>query len=128
MQGVKDNIESLNKITQKIIGLAIEVHTKLGPGFIEKIYQEALAFEFDKNGLRYEKEKIITIEYKEKVLGEQRLDFLVEDSVILETKAIERIGDIHLAQVLSYLKATDKKLSLILNFANTRLEIKRVIN
>jgi len=58
MEIVRNNIDSLNTITEKIIGLAIEVHTKLGPGFIEKIYQEALSFEFDKNGLRYEKESV----------------------------------------------------------------------
>jgi GxxExxY protein len=123
-----DDLGKLNKITKQIIGLAIEVHKRLGPGFTEKIYQHGLSLEFDQNNIRYEKEKIIKVEYKGKIIGEQRLDFLVESSVIIETKAVEKIGNIHLAQLLSYLKAIDKKIGLILNFANTRLGIKRVIN
>jgi len=120
-------IEELNRITERIIGLAIEVHKKLGPGFIEKIYQEALSLELDQSKISYEKEKFITINYKGRKLGEQRIDFLIENSIILEIKAIDKIGPIHIAQVISYLKAMDKRLGLILNFSEVKLGIKRVI-
>ncbi|MCF7874300.1 MAG: GxxExxY protein [Candidatus Omnitrophica bacterium] len=128
VQIARDNLDSLNKLTEKIIGLAIEVHKKIGPGFTEKIYQNALSLEFDQKDIQYEKEKLIQVEYKGQILGKQRLDFLIEDLLIIEMKVTEKIGNIHLAQILSYLKATGKKIGLILNFANTRLEIKRVIN
>jgi GxxExxY protein len=120
-------IEELNGITEKIIGLAIAVHKKLGPGFIERIYQEALSLELDQSKINYEKEKFITINYKGRNLGEQRIDFLIENSIILEIKAIDKIGPIHIAQVISYLKAMNKKLGLILNFSEVKLGIKRII-
>ncbi|MDD5004990.1 MAG: GxxExxY protein [Candidatus Omnitrophica bacterium] len=120
--------EELNAISQKVIGLAFDVHNELGPGFIERIYSEALALEFARNNVKFEKEKTIKIGYKGKELGEQRIDFLIEGEIILEIKAAESISKIHLAQILSYLKALNKKLGLILNFCNTKLEIKRVVN
>ena len=122
-----DKTEQVNKITDKILGASIEVHKALGPGFIEKIYCEALCTEFEDRKIKYEKEKIIKVNYKDKLLGEQRIDFLVEDEVIVELKAIESMGKIHIAQLLSYLKALDKNIGLILNFAEPKLAIKRVI-
>lgn len=124
----RGNVAVFNKITEQAIGLAIEVHKELGPGFTEKIYQHALAIEFDCHKIIYEEEKLVTVGYKGRVIGKQRLDFLIEDSIIIETKVVDIIGRIHLAQMLSYLKAMDKKLGLILNFANTHLGIKRVIS
>ena len=121
------DIAWLNEITDKIIGAAIQVHKTLGAGFTEKIYHDALCIEFEAHNILYEKEKIIKVEYKDKLLGEQRVDLLVENEIILELKAVENIGNIHIAQLISYLKTLKKKIGLILNFAESKLAIKRVI-
>jgi GxxExxY protein len=120
--------EEFNKLTGTIIGIAIEVHKELGPGFDEKIYSNALKEEFNRNRISYDKEKVIEVKYKGTKIGKKRIDFLVDNNIILELKAIDVIGDVHLAQMLSYLKAMDKRLGLILNFAQAKLEIKRVAN
>ncbi|MEW5758184.1 MAG: GxxExxY protein [Candidatus Omnitrophota bacterium] len=120
--------QQLDELSNKVIGIAIEVHKHLGPGFVEKIYQTALAYEFDKLNIRHNKEKEIQVKYKELYIGSQRIDFLIGDLIILELKCVSEINDIHLAQTISYLKAVDVKLGLILNFAKPRLEIKRVVN
>lgn len=120
--------KELDKLANKIIGKAIEIHKTLGPGFVEKIYSKALSYELSKNNIKFIKEKNIRVRYKELLLGNQRVDFLIEDVLILELKAVSSIGGIHLAQMLSYLKTTDKRLGLILNFARETLEIKRVAN
>lgn len=120
--------EKLDKLTNQIIGIAIGIHKTLGPGFIENIYAKALAYELKNAGINFNQEKVIKVKYKDLLLGQHRLDFLVENDLILEIKAIYEITKFHLAQVLSYLKAADKKLALILNFAKGRLEIKRVAN
>ncbi|MDI6761745.1 MAG: GxxExxY protein [Thermodesulfobacteriota bacterium] len=115
-------------LTNKIIELAIKVHKKLGPGFIEKIYEKALSHELNKEGIKYEKQKSIRVKYDEILLGDQRVDMIIEDKIIVELKAVSELNDIHQAQMLSYLKAADKKVGLILNFGKPKLEIKRVIN
>jgi len=120
--------KELNDLSNKIIGIAIEVHKELKAGFNEKIYQRALEEELIKHNINFEREKVIKVEYKNKFIGEQRIDFLIENELILELKSIERIGNIHIAQILSYLKSLDKRLGLILNFGETKLGIKRVVN
>jgi len=115
-------------LTNKIIELAIKVHKKLGPGFIEKIYEKALSHELNKGGIKYEKQKSIRVKYDEILLGDQRVDMIIEDKIIVELKAVSEFNDIHQAQMISYLKAADKKVGLILNFAKPKLEIKRVMN
>ena len=120
-------IGQINELSNKIIGYAIRVHKSLGPGFIEKIYAKALAYELKKNGIKFNQEKSIKVRYEGLLLGEHRLDFLIEDEIILEIKAVYEINNFHMAQVLSYLKATNKKLGLILNFSRSRLEIKRAV-
>ena len=120
--------DELNKLTNKIIGIAIEVHKTLGPGFDEKIYSNALDEEFNRARVRYNRERIVDVKYKNKKIGEKRIDFLIEDELILELKAVDGIGRLYLAQMISYLKALDKRLGLILNFASGKLEIKRVVN
>ncbi|MFC1646011.1 GxxExxY protein [Candidatus Omnitrophota bacterium] len=114
-------------LTNRIINIAIKVHKKLGPGFIEKIYERALEYELTKNDLKFEKQKAIRVRYEEIFLGDQRIDFLIENKVILELKAVSEITGIHIAQIISYLKAMNKKVGLILNFAKNKLEIKRTI-
>ena len=113
-------------ITNQVIGAAIQVHKALGPGFLEAIYEEALAVEFSHLGLHCERQKTVPIEYRGKLIGEHRLDFLVEGKVIVELKAIQAVEDIHFAIVRSYLKATGLQSALLLNFASMPLTIRRV--
>ena len=117
------------QVTEKIISAAIEVHRHLGPAYHESIYQRALAHEFGLQQMAYEREKEIVLAYKGETVGQYRLDFLVERQVVVELKAISTLSDVHLAQMLSYLSATQQKVGLLINFAQTRLVdgIKRVV-
>ena len=125
---VAKTAKELNDLSNRIIGLAIGIHKKLGPGFQEKIYQEALLKEFKKGGMEYEKQKVIRVDYEGQSLGNQRIDLLVDEEIILEIKACTKIIPIHRDQVISYLKAANKQLGLILNFGRSKLEIKRVVH
>jgi len=116
-----------SEITNKIIRCAIEVHKVLGPGFLESIYEKALVYELQQAGLKVQEQISIPIVYKETSLGEHRLDLLVEDEVIIENKTVNDFDEIHIAQILSYLKATGKHIGLLLNFAKMKVEIKRII-
>ena len=116
----------LSDLTEKIIGCAIKVHKALGPGFVEKIYQAALAREFTNNKLSFEKEKKISVKYENTIIGYQIVDFMVEESVVVELKAVGELTDIHASQMVSYLKAANKEVGLILNFAKSKLDIKRI--
>lgn len=120
--------KELNDLSNSIIGLAIGIHKKLGPGFQEKIYQEALLKEFKKGGMEYEKQKVIRVDYEGQSLGNQRIDLLVDEEIILEIKACTKIIPIYRDQLISYLKTSDKRLGLILNFGRSKLEIKRVVH
>jgi GxxExxY protein len=125
---VAKTAKELDDLSNRIIGLAIGIHKKLGPGFQEKIYQEALLKEFKKDGMEYEKQKIIRVDYDGQSLGNQRIDLLVDEEIILEIKACSKIIPIYRDQLISYLKTTDKRLGLILNFGRSKLEIKRVVH
>jgi GxxExxY protein len=114
-------------LTDQIIGAAIEVHRRLGPGFLESIYEKALVIELGKRGLVVDRQKLLIIEYDGIEVGRHKLDLYVESTIIVELKAIKNIEDIHFATVRSYLRAAGHKHALILNFAKTTLEIKRVI-
>jgi len=122
-------VEDLNKITEKIIGCAIEVHRNLGPGLLESIYEKALCHEFKLNKLKFVDQLSIPIIYKGVTLGEHRIDLLVEDEVVVELKAVDRLDPVFTAQLLSYLKLTKKKLGLLINFNVPILKngIKRMI-
>ncbi len=124
----KTKNRNLNKLTEKIIGLAIKVHKELGPGFVERIYQRALYLEFKNNHLQFEREKKIPVYYNKALLGYEKVDFLIQGVIIVELKCVSEISDIHKAQVLSYLKAANTPLGLIINFARPTIEIKRLIN
>jgi GxxExxY protein len=119
----------LKDVTERIISCAIEVHSTLGPGLLESIYEQALAYEFELRGIKYERQREISLKYKGKDIGIHRIDFLVEDNVILELKAVEEINKIYHAQVLTYLRATNKRVGLLINFNVERLKegIKRLI-
>lgn len=114
-------------LTERIIKLSIEAHKTLGPGFMESVYENALIYEMKKEGLKFEEQKVITIPYKGTVIGEHRLDVVVEDKIIVELKAVKNFEDIHMAQIISYMKASGKRVGLLLNFGKKRLEIKRVV-
>lgn len=119
------------ELTQTVIGCAMKVHTALGPGLLESAYQECLCFELMRNGLFAEKEKPMPLIYSEVKLDcGYRVDIMVERRLVLEIKAVEAIHDVHLAQVLTYLKLADLRLGLILNFHVLHLRdgIKRVVN
>jgi GxxExxY protein len=113
------------ELTDRIIAAAIRVHRELGPGFLESVYEEALAVEFALNGIQFIRQKPIVLFYKDHPIGEHRLDFLVEGEIVLELKAISALEDIHFAIGRSYLKATKLEDGLLLNFATTPLTIKR---
>ncbi len=113
------------EVTQRIIGAAIAVHRDLGPGFLESLYEEGLAVEFALEGIAFVRQKPIPLFYKDHQIGEHRLDFLVEDLIVVELKAIRALEDIHFAIGRSYLKATGLQDGLVLNFATAPLTIKR---
>jgi GxxExxY protein len=115
-----------NRLTERIIAAAIRVHKELGPGFLEVMYEEALAIELSAGGLLFERQKLLRVFYREHLIGEHRLDLVVEGKVILELKAISQIEKIHFAIVRSYLKASGLADALLLNFASTTLVVKRV--
>ena len=119
-----------NELSNIIIGCAIEVHKQLGPGLLESAYQECLYYELKNKGLEVIKEKAMPIIYKEIKLDHgYRIDLLVENKVVIETKTVEEFTDVHTAQVITYLKLGDFRLGLLLNFHVTSLKkgIKRII-
>jgi len=104
------------------------VHNILGPGFAEQIYQRALAIELKKKGLRFATEAEIVITYERQPIGRHRLDFLIEDKVIVELKTVEDLGKAHYAQVRSYLRATGLDVALLVNFSKERADYHRVVS
>ena len=118
----------MNDITEVIIGSAFEVSNVLGSGFLEKVYENALCLELKNKGLIAEQQKRIDVYYKDFIVGEYYADILINNDIILELKTVKSIEMIHVAQCLNYLKATGKKLGLIINFGNQKVEIKRIRN
>jgi GxxExxY protein len=113
----------------KIIGVCMEVHKVLGSGFLESVYQEALAIELSEKNIPFEREKALSITYKNKILEKTYIaDFICYNKIILELKAIKEICDEHRAQIINYLKATKMKLGLLVNFGETSLKYERFIN
>lgn len=117
-----------DELTEKIIGAAIEVHNILGPGLLESIYEEALCHEFSLRGINCQRQTPCDIVYKGQTIKGQKLDMLVENEVVVEIKSMSKMPEVSLAQTLSYLKATNLKRGLIINFGEKRLinGIKRV--
>jgi GxxExxY protein len=112
--------------TEKIIGCAFTVSNVLGVGFLEKVYENALAHEMRKQCLEVKQQHPIVVRYDGIVVGEYQADFVVGDEVIVELKAVKNVDDVHLAQCLNYLKATGFKRALLLNFGTPRLGVKRI--
>jgi GxxExxY protein len=113
----------INKITQKIIGCAIEVHRNLGPGLLESAYEECLAFELNKEGLNFRRQQPTPVVYKDiKLDCGYRIDILLEDSVVLELKVVDEFNPVHEAQMLTYMKFSNKRFGLLINFNVTVLK------
>ncbi len=115
------------EISYKIIGLAMEVHSKLGWGFLEKVYENAMMLLFRRDGIEAKQQAPIKVYFEGQVVGEYFADILIEDKIILEIKALDKIIDAHIAQTLNYLKATGLQLAITLNFGKKRLEYERVV-
>ncbi|NDV93767.1 GxxExxY protein [Dysgonomonas sp. 521] len=118
-----DNSYRYSELTSKIIGCAIEVHKLLGPGLLESAYEECLSYELQKAGLKVERQKALPVVYKEiKLDCGYRIDILVENLVVLELKSVDVLNPVHEAQILTYLKFSDKKVGLLINFNVTLLK------
>ena len=119
----------LKGVTGKIISCALEVHSTLGPGLLESAYEEALGHEFALRKIRYIRQAEINLKYKGKNIGSHRIDYLVEDEVIVELKAVDALHRIYEAQLLTYLRALEKRVGLLINFNVSRLRegIRRLI-
>jgi GxxExxY protein len=120
--------EELNRITERIIGCAYTVGNKLGNGFLEKVYENALAHELRRAGIKVEQQYPIKVYYDGVVVGDYVADLLVEDRVLVELKAIKALGDIEMAQCLNYLKATNSRICLLLNFGQPRIQVRRIVH
>lgn len=122
--------EEMNLLTDRVIGVAIEIHRTLGPGYIESIYENALRKEFDLQGIQFVNQYPIEVFYKGSMVGEGRLDFLIDKKLILEIKSVSSLAPVHFTQLKSYLKAMRLDLGLLINFNESRLVdgIRRVIS
>ncbi len=118
----------INKVTELIIGSAFEVSNTLGCGFLEKVYENALAKDLELKNLKVEQQKKISVFYKHENVGDYFADLCVEDNIVVELKSIKQLTEIHEAQLINYLKATDKKLGLLINFGTPKIQIKRIVN
>ncbi len=120
-----------NEISKIVVNCAFKVHKELGPGLMESVYQKCLTYELIKSGLNIETEKTMAVNYYDVVLDSgYRLDIWIEKKVIIELKAVEYLNEVHLAQILTYLKLTDNKLGLLINFNVAKIKngINRVVN
>ncbi|CAM4006176.1 GxxExxY protein [Flavobacterium antarcticum] len=114
--------------TYKIIGLCMEVHRNLGPGLLEIIYKDALEIEFKENNIPFEREKEFLVEYKGKILPHKfNADFVVNEDIILEVKAIKEFSNEHIAQILNYIKLSNSEIGLLVNFQTKSLQYKRYV-
>jgi len=123
--------DKLNNISSEIIGCAIEVHKELGPGLLESVYEVCLAKEFVARGIYFERQLFLPVKYKSNILDlDFRIDFLVKDAIVVEIKTVEKLIPVHEAQLLTYLKLSEKRLGLLINFNECLLKngIRRMLN
>jgi|SRR5690606_7270074 len=118
----------INELTHKVIGAAMEVHKQLGNGFQEVVYQRALSIEMNLQGIAHEREKEMLLLYKGYDVGTRRVDFFVDDTIMVEIKALIQLEDVHLAQAKNYLEAYHLQIGLLINFGAKSLEFKRIYN
>lgn len=120
--------EILHKdLSYKIVGAAMEVHRVLGPGFLEAVYEAALALEFEAQGIPFERQRHLVVQYKGQVIGDYVADIVVDNQIILELKAVSDLNDAHRAQALHYLAATGFRLALLFNFGEKSLHFDRIV-
>ena len=117
----------INQVTERIITCVYRVSNTLGTGFLEKVYENALAIELQQNGLKVQQQHLIRVFYGDHPVGDFSADLLVEDCVIVELKAARTLNEVHSAQCLNYLKATGLKVSLLVNFGQPRAAVKRIV-
>jgi len=118
----------MDQLTERVIGCALRVSNTLGCGFIEKVYENALAHELRKAGMKADQQHGITVYYDGVAVGEYAADLMVDGVLLVELKAVKDLDDIHLAQCLNYLRATNLRLCLLMNFGKPRLEVRRIVN
>ena len=130
MKVLQEPDEALNALSKRVIGAAIAVHRELGPGYPESVYERAMCVELTSAGIPFVSQHRIAVMYRDVEVGEGRLDMLVEDRLILEFKAVDKVLEVHSAQVLSYLKTTHLLLGLLINFNCLRLAdgIERIVH
>lgn len=127
MEPVGKELDHINELTQRIIGCSYEVSNSLGAGFLEKVYENALAIEMRSAGLRFSQQQSLPVFYKGALVGDFIADFVVDELVILELKAVKSLDDVHAAQCLNYLRATGLWICLLLNFGRPKLEHRRIV-
>ena len=129
MAFLKETPAELESLAHEVIGAALEVHRSLGPGYLEPVYEKALCIELLQRGIPFQSQVVLPIQYKGQRVGNYRIDVLVKEQLVLELKAVEQVAPIHYAQLLSYLRHSDFRLGLLINFNVERLRegIKRVI-
>ena len=125
-QGEDDKRVQINEITRKVVGCSFKVANKLGCGFLERVYENALAYEISKLDLEVEKQKEVKVYYDDVEVGSYFPDLLVESKVVVELKTIKKIETVHKAQCFNYLNATGLEVCLLINFGNPRIEVKRI--
>lgn len=122
------NDDEINKLSHNIIGCAMQVHNILGNGFQEVIYQRALSIELNLKGISHVRELEMALYYREVYIGKRRVDFFIENNIMLEIKAVEQLTGVHKAQAINYCEAYDIADGLLINFGGTSLDFKRVFN
>ena len=127
---VMANMQKINYLTKRVIGAAMEVHSLLGPGYLESAYEQALAIELQSRKIPFERQKVFNLDYKGECIGEGRMDFYVDYILVVELKAVDTLLPVHAAQVISYLKAMDREVGLLLNFHTETFKkgIRRILN
>ncbi len=116
------------ELSYRVMEAVFEVHNTLGPGFLENVYEEALAYELEARNIPFKRQRTIQIRYKGKVIGTHRLDLLVDDKIVLELKAVSSLNNFFKQQTLSYLRATNMRLGILINFGRPRVEYSRIVN
>ncbi len=116
------------ELSYQVMQAVFEVHNTLGPGYLEKVYEEALAVELELLNIPFERQKEITVIYKGRRVGQHRLDFVIDGRIVLELKSVSTLANVHKKQVLSYVKATDLRLGILVNFATPRVQSERIAN
>ncbi len=122
-----DSIDSLNRLSEIVIGCTHEVSNSLGTGFLEKVYENALAYEIRQHGLKVEQQQELQVRYKNQLVGSYVADLIVANELLVELKVVSALDPVHKAQCLNYLRATGLKLCLLVNFGRPRAEFKRII-